>query len=126
MSFETGTREWNDRAERAEWAFVAKILSETLLQKSLYSQAMVGAVKLAKARSKSGWRSVKDIETLPAALSNDELVLENEMLKNALRNIRDLDNITDVVGFSGAALMGTVHLMGEISRTALGGSNDTV
>ena len=123
MSLKFGTREWNDCAERAEWSFVAKIMNETLLGKTLHPLSLVSAIKLARARAKTGWRSVKDSETsYPDSqphLVNNDLVLEIEILKKALRDIRDFDNASEVAGFSSVALMGTIHLIGEISNTAL-------
>jgi hypothetical protein len=123
VSLKFGTTEWNDCAERAEWAFVAKIMNETLLGKTLHPLSLVSAIKLARARAKTGWRSVKDSETsYPDSqphLVNDDLVLEIEILKKALRDIRDFDNVSEITGFSSVTLMGMIHLIGEISRNAL-------
>jgi len=120
---QVGTKKWNDRTERAEWSFVAKVMNKTLLGKTLHPLALVSAIKLARARAKTGWRSVKDSETSypdsQSHLVNNDLVLEIEILKKALRDIRDLDNASEVAGFSSVALMGTIHLIGEISNTAL-------
>ena len=123
MSLKFGTREWNDRAERAEWSFVAKIMNEILLGKTLHPISLVSAIKLARARAKTGWRSVKDIETsypdIQPHLVNNDLVLEIEILKKALRDIRDFDNVSEITGFSSVTLMGMIHLIGEISHNAL-------
>jgi len=128
VSLKAETKEWNDRAERAEWSFVAKIMNETLLGKTLHPLALVSAIKLARARAKTGWRSVKDSETsYPDSqphLVNSNLLLEIEILKKALRDIRDLDNVSEITGFSSVALMGTIHLIGEISHNALGENQD--
>jgi hypothetical protein len=123
VSLKFGTREWNDRAERAEWSFVAKIMNETLLGKTLHPLSLVSAIKLARVRAKTGWRSVKDSETsYPDSqphLVNNDLVLEIEILKKALRDIRDFDNVSEITGFSSVTLMGMIHLIGEISHNAL-------
>jgi len=123
VSLKFGTREWNDRAERAEWSFVAKIMNETLLGKTLHPLSLVSAIKLARARAKIGWRSAEDSETsYPDSqphLVNNNLVLEIEILKKALRDIRDFDNVSEITGFSSVTLMGMIHLIGEISHNAL-------
>ena len=59
---QVGTKEWNDRTERAEWSFVAKVMNETLLGKTLHPLALVSAIKIARARAKIGGEALKTVK----------------------------------------------------------------
>jgi len=55
-----GTKDWNDRAERSEWAFMAKMMREASARIEGPFSSLTVAIDIAEARSKSGWRDVKD------------------------------------------------------------------
>jgi hypothetical protein len=55
------TKEWNDSAERGEWAFMASMLREAQASDKPGSNTGVGvAIGIADERAKSGWRDVTD------------------------------------------------------------------
>lgn len=61
-----GSAEWNDIAERSEWAVVASVLRDCYEQIPTFSS--IGAVlKVAEDRSKNGWRSYGPSASPPGA-----------------------------------------------------------
>lgn len=55
-----GTKDWNDSAERGEWAFMAKMMREAAEFIPHRLSGLRVAIDIADARAKSGWRDVTD------------------------------------------------------------------
>jgi len=59
---DVGTKDWNDSAERSEWAFMAKMMREAAEFIPNKLSGLRVAIDIADARAKSGWREVTDKE----------------------------------------------------------------
>ncbi len=55
-----GTKEWNDSAERSEWAFMAKMMREASALMPMNLSGLGVAIDIADERAKNGWRSAID------------------------------------------------------------------
>lgn len=85
-----GAKEWNDSAERGEWAFMAKMLREAQDSDRPGTNSGVGvAINIADERAKSGWRDVTDTDSSNPETwgkMNDRHAMEKATALSALRD----------------------------------------